>query len=388
MNKETRKFSWFWKWFLNNQFVTVLLIILLILLILNAFTKVSYLFEPLLQFIAVVGLPIVMAGILYYLMNPTVDYFERRGVKRVYSILVLFLIVTGLLIWGIVVIVPKIQEQSMSFINNFPDYVNTIDQKSTEILNDPIFSHVHEQIEVYSDRFNAWITDFIQNFSQVTLTSIGHFVGALATAVIALITMPFILFYMLKDGKQLSPYFVGFLPNRLRQPTRKVLREVNSQVSSYIRGQLTVAFFVAILFMIGLSVIGLEYAVTLGIIAGFLNMIPYLGSFLAMIPIVFLALVAGPFMVVKVLIVFVIEQTIEGRLISPLVLGSQLDIHPVTILFVLLTSGRLFGIVGVIFGIPVYAAVKVILTHLFEWYKEISTVYFDEETMEVKKDSE
>ncbi len=125
--------------------------------------------------------------------------------------------------------------------------------------------------------------------------------------------MPFILFYLLKDGKQLAPYFVKFLPTRMQKPTLNVLSEMNSQVSSYIRGQLTVAFAVAIMFMIGFAVIGLEYAVTLGIIAGFLNLIPYLGSFLAMIPAIFLAIVAGPFMIIKVLIVFAVEQTIEGR---------------------------------------------------------------------------
>ncbi|MRT18512.1 AI-2E family transporter, partial [Vitellibacter sp. q18] len=103
---------------------------------------------------------------------------------------------------------------------------------------------------------------------------------------------------------------------------------VNDQVSSYIRGQLTVAFAVAIMFMIGFSVIGLDYAVTLGIAAGFLNLIPYLGSFLAMIPAVFLGIVSGPALLIKVLIVFAIEQTVEGRFISPLVLGSQLSIHP------------------------------------------------------------
>ncbi len=88
-----------------------------------------------------------------------------------------------------------------------------------------------------------------------------------------------------------------------------------------------------------------------------------------------LAIVAGPFMIIKVLIVFAVEQTIEGRLISPLVLGNQLAIHPVTILLVLLTSGKLFGIIGVILGIPVYAAAKVVITHVFEWYTTISSLY-------------
>lgn len=379
--KETQKkpHSWFWKWFLNNQAVTSLLVILLILLILLLFTKVSYLFEPVWQFLAIVGLPIILAGILYYLMNPTVDYLERKGIKRIYSIFGLFILVVGLIVWGVVVIIPKIQEQSMSFADNLPGYLTIIENKVNEILSDPIFSQVQEQIEASNEKLISSLTDIVQNLSRSTIQNLGSFFGAVATIVLAVITMPFILFYLLKDGRKLAPYFVKFLPTKMRQPSLVVLKEMNDQVSSYIRGQLTVAFAVAVMFMIGFSIIGLDYAITLGIAAGFLNLIPYLGSFMAMIPAVFLGIVGGPVLLIQVLIVFVIEQTIEGRLISPLVLGNELSIHPVTILLVLLTSGKLFGLVGVILGIPVYAAAKVVITHVFEWYTRVSSLYEEEE---------
>lgn len=378
-----QRFSWFWRWFLNNQVVTALLILLLFLLILLVFTKVSYLFKPVWQFIGVVGLPLIMAGILYYLMNPVVDYLEKKQVPRIWSIIGLFIIVIALIIWGLVVIVPKIQEQTVSFGNHFPQYIDTIDKKMQEILSDPFFAQFRNALEDTGDKLISSLGDIIRNISTFTVQGLGSFVGAIATVVVAIITMPFILFYLLKDGKQLAPYLMKFLPNKMRQPTLKVLGEVNSQVSSYIRGQLTVAFAVAVMFILGFSLIGLDYAITLGITAGFLNLIPYLGSFLAMVPAVFLGIVGGPVLLAQVLLVFVIEQTIEGRVISPLVLGSQLAIHPVTILVVLLTSGKLFGVVGVILGIPVYAAVKVLVSHFFEWYKDVSSLYHEEE--ELKK---
>lgn len=383
---EKRPLSWFWKWFLNNQAVTSLLVVLLVLLILFMFTKVSYLFEPIWQFLAIVGLPIILAGILYYLMNPAVDYLERKGIKRIYSIFGLFILVIGLIVWGVVVIVPKIQEQSMSFVENLPGYLDIIENKVNEILSDPIFSQVQDQLEASNEKLIASMTDIIQNLSRSTIQNIGSFFGAVATVVLAVITMPFILFYLLKDGRQLAPYFVKFLPTKMRKPSLTVLKEMNDQVSSYIRGQLTVAFVVAIMFMVGFSLIGLDYAITLGIAAGFLNLIPYLGSFLAMVPAVFLGIVGGPVLLVKVLVVFVIEQTIEGRLISPLVLGNELSIHPVTILLVLLTSGKLFGLVGVILGIPVYAAAKVIITHIFEWYTTVSSLYEEETESDVQQE--
>lgn len=192
-NKKNRPVSWFWRWFLNNQVVTALLVVLLILLIVFLFTKVSYLFAPIWQFLAIVGLPIILAGILYYLMNPVVDYFEKRKVPRLYSIIGLFVLVVALIAWGSVVIIPKIQEQTVSFISNFPQYVDTIDNKLTEILRDPLFNQFREQLETAGDKFMNSAGDMIQDISKSTVQSLGSFVGAVATILVALLTMPFIL---------------------------------------------------------------------------------------------------------------------------------------------------------------------------------------------------
>lgn len=97
-----------------------------------------------------------------------------------------------------------------------------------------------------------------------------------------------------------------------------------------------------------------------------------------MVPVVILGLVDGPVMLAKVLVVFVIEQTIEGRFVTPLILGNKLSIHPITILFVLLTAGSMFGVWGVLLGIPIYASVKVVLSELFNWYKAVSGLYTEE----------
>ena len=367
--------SWFWRWFLNSKVVTGLLVLLLILCNTFVFTKVAYLLTPFLEFLAIVGLPIIMSGILYYLMNPVVDFLEKKGVKRVYSILGLFVFVIGLIVWGVVVIIPKIEEQTISFMDNFPSYVKVVETSVDDFLSSPIFSQVQDQLEASWDKVLSSVTNVIQTISKSTFQNLGSFFGALASVFVAIITMPFILFYLLRDGKQLAPYSVRVLPTKWRQPTLKVLNDMNQQVSSYIRGQLTVAFLVGVMFTIGFSIIGLDYAVTIGIVAGFLNLIPYLGSFLAMIPVVFLGIVGGPALLVKIGIFFVIEQTLEGRFISPLILGSQLSIHPITILFVLLTSGKFFGLTGVILGIPLYAAGKVLIQAIFDWYKDISDLY-------------
>lgn len=111
-----------------------------------------------------------------------------------------------------------------------------------------------------------------------------------------------------------------------------------------------------------------------------MNIIPYLGSILATIPALVVALVDSPSMLIKVIIVFSIEQIIEGRVISPQILGSNLKMHPITIIFVLLTGGKLFGVVGVLFGIPGYAILKIIVVHIFQWYQSYSGLYENEES--------
>jgi predicted PurR-regulated permease PerM len=299
----------------------------------------------------------VIAGILYYLMNPVVNFLERKGLKRTFAIVLLFIAVVALLIWGIVVIIPQIREQIGSMMKSLPSYFDTISDKLNDIFKDPAFKPFQQHIDNSLQKILESLTDTAQKISRVTLQGLGSVVSTLATVLIALITAPIILFFLLKDGDQLAPYILKLLPTKARKPTLKVMTEMNSQLASYIRGQLTVA---------------------LGILAGFLNLIPYLGSFLAMVPVVFIAIVTGPIMLVKVIIVFAIEQTIEGRIVSPLVLGNQLEIHPVTIMFVLLTAGKIFGIVGVILGIPFYAVAKVIAIHVFEWYKGVSNLYEDE----------
>lgn len=383
--KEKRSFSWFWKWFLDNKFVAGLFIIFLILVNINLFTKVSYLFFPVWQFLAIVALPIILAGILFYLLNPIVNFFEKRGIQRIYSIIGLFILVSGLIVWGVVVIIPEIREQVTMFVDRLPGYINTAENALNDFFSDPVFDRAQDQIAISSERIMSSVTEMVQNISRNTVQSIGNFFGAVASIFIAIVTMPVILFYLLKDGKRIAPYFVQFLPTKMRQPTLRVLKEMNQQVSSYIRGQLTVAFAVAILFMVGFSIIGLDYAITLGVIAGFLNLVPYVGSFLAMIPAIFLGIVGGPVLLIQVIIVFAIEQLIEGRLISPLVLGNQLAIHPVTILFVLLTAGNLFGFFGVVLGVPAYAALKVVITNIFNWYKTISGLYTDDEDASSRK---
>ncbi|MHC9532345.1 AI-2E family transporter [Dellaglioa sp. BT-FLS60] len=388
-NKSTAQHSWFWKWVVNNKTVSVLSIILLSLLIIFMLAKVAWIFAPVGELLSIVGFPIVLAGVLYYLLSPLIDFCEAHfKMNRSLLITLIFLVMAGLLAWGIVVLIPAVQTQTMSIIKNWPTYWSNITHQTNTIMSSSLFDTIKNSIEKINADIVGTISKKASSVVSSTVGSLGSVVGTVTTFIIGLVTAPFILFYLLKDGHQLPGYLAKFFPVRYRKATIDLLDEINLQVSQYIRGQLTVAFFVAVLFVIGFSVVGLKFALTLGILAGFLNLIPYLGSFLAMVPALVIAAVVSPIMLVKVIIVFAIEQTIEARLISPLILGSSLAIHPVTILIVLLGSGRVFGLVGVIFGIPGYAILKVIVTRLFASYKENSGLYVESESTKTNEDKE
>ena len=367
--------SWFFKWFLDNKAVTVFLVTLLLGLNIFILSKISFLFIPVIDFLSVVMLPVILSGLLFYLLNPLVDLMEKYKINRVLAISIIFVIIAFLLIIGLAVAIPNLQRQVIIFAQNVPSYIEDADRVIDDLVTKRLPDDFRPQLEQVLAQFSTQATVWASNISSKAVNWVSAIISGTSQVIVALIIMPFMLFYLLRDGKGLRDYITQFLPNKLREPVGKVLSDVNQQLANYVRGQITVAVIVAIMFIIFFKIIGLRYAVALGVTAGVLNLVPYLGSFLAMLPALVLGLIAGPVMLLKVIIVFIVEQTIEGRFVSPLILGSQLNIHPITILFVLLTSGSMFGIWGVLLGIPIYASAKVVISEIFDWYKEVSGLY-------------
>ncbi|HEL2588058.1 TPA: AI-2E family transporter [Streptococcus suis] len=381
MEDKHQKFSltWFFRLFLNSQAVTFLLVILLTFLTIFIFSKISFLFRPIGSFLEIVLLPMILTGLLYYLLNPMVDWMEKHKISRTVGISILFVLISLLIIWGLAVAIPSIQEQVTSFAQNLPSNIQKIEGQVTGLLQDQRFEQFRPTALEMLNKVNDQIVAYAQKFSSSAVNWASNLISTASQIIVAILIMPFILFYLLRDGQYLNKHITQYLPTKWREPIGTVLSDVNGQLSNYVRGQVTVAIIVALMFSVMFSIIGLSYPITLGVMAGFLNLIPYLGSFLAMIPAVILGLIAGPIMLIKVLVVFMIEQTIEGRFVTPLIIGSSLSIHPITILFVLLTAGQMYGVLGVLLGIPIYASIKVLVKAAFEWYKAHSGLYEDEE---------
>lgn len=388
MDKKNEKFyeSWFYKWVVDNRFVSSLVILILTFLALYLLTRISFIFTALAGFLTVIMLPIVISVLLYYLLKPIVNFVEKHlPINRVMAISLVYLVIVGLLIWGGASFFPMLQEQIMSFINNLPHYIKSVERQVNQVIADNRFEAIRPQLEDWVNNYSSKAIGYAENFSKNIVSWAGDFASAVTRVAIAIIMMPFIVFYLLRDSDKLKSSILKTFPVKWRKPLSRILSDVNTQWQGYVQGQVTVAIVVGIMFSILFSLIGLRYAVALGILAGVLNLIPYLGSFLAMLPSIILGLVAGPWMLVKVLIVFAVEQTIEGRFVSPLVLGTKLSIHPIMILFILLASGSVFGVWGVLLGIPVYSALKVVVKEIFDWYRDFSGLYNEESEQERAK---
>lgn len=378
MKSVNDKIDLFKRFFLNNRFVVFLVILLLIGLNILIFTHISFVFTPFVVLLKTVLLPIILSAILYYLLNPIVNYLEKKKVKRIYSIFGLYLIIIGILTILISSVFPFLRDQITSFITSLPPFISDIEK----MVNDFIGGNFINQFQLveYIDLqgFATQLSDRSLDIVNSAFSNIGNVIGAVTEVVLAIITLPFILFYLLKDGDKLPGYILNFLPVSMRKPTFVILKEMNHQISSFIRGQIIVSFCIGVLMYIGFTIIRLDYAPVLALIAAFTSVVPYVGPAIAITPALIVAIVTSPFMVIKLIMVWTIVQLVEGKFISPQIMGRNLRVHPITIIFIILTSGNLFGIVGVLLAVPGYALLKVFVTHAFEFFKIRSHLYEDD----------
>lgn len=365
----------FKRFFLNNKFVLLLLVLLLVGLNVMVLSKISFVLHPIAVLIKTIVLPIILSGILYYLLNPLVDMMEKRKIKRGWSILILYLLIAGILTVVVLAVIPVLRTQIMSLIDNFPTYSEKVRQQFEELTGSQLYSQLQEAVNINSQEWWGTITQKATEILNSTWSKVGGFLGAFTEIVLSIITVPFVLFYMLKDGKKLPQKILSFLPTQSRSGILHVLQDINHQISSFIRGQIIVSVCIGILLYIGYMIIGLDYALILAIIASFTSVVPYLGPAIAITPALIVALVTSPVMLLKMIAVWTIVQLIEGKFISPQIMGKTLKIHPITIIFVILTAGNLFGVVGILLAVPGYAVLKVCVTHIFEWFKNTSGLY-------------
>lgn len=348
----------------ENRWIQSLVILILIFVLILLMSLTSFIFDPIFKYIGAVAVPFIGAGVLYYATKPIMNFFEKLKFNRIVSILLIFLLLISLISLFVLYIFPIAQNQFYNLMDNIPKMVD-ITLRFIEQFQSNQFE-IPSQIDHAIRNFMDNIQTHIENIMSYLFGFIGHVI----TFVTSIVLIPFFLFFMLKDGHKFIPFITQILDEKRAHNMKSLLRKIDETLTAFIQGQLLISFFLGILLFIGYLVIGLKYSLTLALFGMIMNVIPFLGPFIAVVPALIVAAFEGPMMVVWVAVVTLIAQQIESNLISPNIMGRVLALHPLTVITVILAAGSIAGFLGILFAVPFYAVIKTIVVHFYHTYAQ------------------
>ncbi len=318
--------------------------------------------------IRIILVPLLCSLALAYLLAPVVNWFERRGWSRISSALLGMTAATVILVLILIFIVPGVWAQLMKTYElaklMFSD-TSRLDEVLLKIerLSPQFYQFVRPKFNEFMSSIEP---DRIMGFAFAWLQSGLFRLVNLTTSLVDLMLIPFLVYYFLADYGAMRARVERLIPPRYRIITSDLIGQVSNVLSSYVRSQLLIGLIMGLLYSLGFAILSVPLPITIGMLAGVLNFIPYLGTLIGIVlSLLFLALDnAGIGRLLGVLVVFVIVQTVEGYYLTPKLIGSRLHIHPLWVLTGLLIGGNLFGLVGIILAVPVIAIAKVLLVFL------------------------
>lgn len=321
--------------------------------------------------IRVTGITFVIAIVVSYILNPAVNYFESKGIKRIWAIVIVYFII--LFVFGLifVLIIPKTIVQFKNLFLSLPDvfinFTEYLDELRKGIFNNsPVVDNVVTNVNGLISSFLVGLKDGM--FTRVTNLVVG-IKGLLAT-VIQVILIPVFTFYLLLEKDKLCKKLGDRVPTNYHKFFVDLWKDLDYSFSMFVRGRILMAIFVGIATAIYLSVLGIEFALVIGIITCIADIIPYIGPFMGFVPAVLLAFIKSPIRALWVGILFMLVQWIENNIIGPKILGDSTGMHPLIILVLLIVGGGMFGVVGMIFSVPVASALKIIFEHTKPYIKK------------------
>lgn len=324
--------------------------------------------------------PFILAGVFAYALNPVVLFFTRHRLTRTQSVAGLFLLIIVLLVLLSMSIFPRLGDEARSLGEQLPQYsrqwYNTLSTwYQTRLASYAFLPDSLSQITDYFGLEISSVTDWLMESVQKMVVGFSALVSSLVT----LITVPVLTFYFLKDADAIAAFVKKVVPPISRPWVYPLARQIDEVLGGFIRGQLIVAMIVGILSGVALLILGIDFAVILGILAGITNIIPYLGPFIGAIPAVFIALLTSPLRTIWVVIAFVVIQQVESSLISPKIVGERVGLHPSLVILSLLVGGALWGLVGLIIAVPLAGMIRVLLKATLDWFKLRYPSLFDAE---------
>ncbi len=313
--------------------------------------------------------PFIIAGLLAYFGDPLVNRLTALKLPRTLAVLIVFFVIMLWIAILLLVFIPILSRQVELLINRVPDIINWAQNTALPWFN----QHFGFSENINLDSLKNSLKDNWQQAGQAANTlwkTIAHSGLAVVDWAIKLILVPIVTFYLLRDWEAVVNGTLHLLPRRLEPKVIALSRECNDVLGAFIRGQLLVMLSLCIIFSLGLWIVGLDLALLIGVVAGLFAIVPYLGTAIGLVS-------AGIAVYLQfhdwihllyVAIVFAIGHLAEGMVLTPLLVGDRIGLHPVAVIFAILVGGHLFGFIGILVALPVAAVIMVLLRHLKKHY--------------------
>lgn len=309
--------------------------------------------------------PFIIALIIAYLLNPLVETIENLKVPRVVAILIVYTTVVAVVSLVVFYGVPKVLRELNRFADAIPIYTEQVQDYIRVAHRDYSKTNIPESIRQVTDETIKEAEELLIS----TVRNIADAILGLFSQLLSLVIAPILSFYMLKDWDLMGRYVFSLFPTDWREEAAYLFHQMDLVLTKFIRGHLLVVFIVGSLTAIGLALIGVKFALLLGILAGIADIIPYFGPIIGAVPAIAIALLHSKYQALYAAGVMLLVQQLESNIISPKILGDSVGLHPLVIIFALLAGGQLFGIAGMLLAVPVTAVARILLSYFFSrWF--------------------
>ena len=316
--------------------------------------------------------PFLAAALLAYLGDPLVDRMEARGMPRTPAVTLVFLLLFTVLTLAVLLLLPALGHQLEAVVQRLPGYL----ERAQNFIGPWLQQNLG--IEVTTLDWSVLKNTLQQHWAQMggvakgVLSWVSQSGMALAAWVANLVLIPVVTFYLLRDWDHLVARLQVMLPRKWEATTVRLVQESDTVLGAFLRGQLVVMLSLALVYSVGLWWVGLELALIIGLVAGLVSFVPYLGFILGILMAGIAALMQFQELhyLLYVAAVFGVGQALEGMLLTPLLVGDKIGLHPVAVIFAVMAGGQLFGFVGVLLALPVAAVIMVLLRDLHRRYRQ------------------
>ncbi len=342
-----------------------------------------YLLSPILT-------PFLVGALLAYLADPIADRLEEAGLSRAVSVIIVFIVMSALVFLLFLLFIPKLGLQLQILIERIPQAVQLIEQQvmpwliATFSLDPAMFDFAHIKTLILGD---------LQKTGDVMAQLVGGLTRsgvAIAAWIANLVLIPVVTFYLLRDWDVMIEKVKHLLPRNVEPKVSLWASECDEVLGAFMKGQLLVMFALGAVYSIGLWIVGLDLALLVGMIAGLASIVPYMGFIIGIVVAGIAAFMQfnDPIVLGYVGVVFIVGQLLEGMLLTPLLVGDRIGLHPVAVIFAIMAGGQLFGFVGILLALPVAAVIMVLLRHLHDGYKSSSLYGSENHTIIENQNSE